>query len=290
MIKNKASIKPLKIIGIMVFLVGCLWLVVLGFNEQKLLEVSFFNVGQGDAIFVEVPGGRQILIDGGPDNSILGKLKKEMPLFDNTIDLIILTHADADHISGLLDVLKRYRVKNILWTGAEKNNSWELAEWKDLLNKEGAQIKIAQSGQRIFLSNDQKIFFDVIYPFESLEGRVFDGLNDTSIVGRLVFGENSFLFTGDGGEDVEREIVLKNNINSDILKVAHHGSKYSTPEDFLQAVSPGLAIISVGENNYGHPSKEVLARLAKFAIETLITQEKGDIKITSNGKKLNINY
>lgn len=263
------------------------WLAVYDLEKNsRFLEVNFFNVGQGDAIFIETPQLHQILIDGGPGSIILEKLAQEMPFWDRTIDLIILTHPDRDHIFGLIEVLKRYKVENILWTGIVRDTS-EYKEWKKLIGDEKAKIKIAHSGKIVkwSKSNDIDQYLAILYPFENLEGKEFKNINNTSILAKLVFGKNSFLFTGDVEKLVERELIARKvEIDSDILKVSHQGSKTSTSKEFVEAVSPKMAVISVGkENKYGHPHQEVLEILAKYDIKILRTDQNGDIKIVTNG-------
>jgi competence protein ComEC len=261
-------------------------LAVLAYDLNKrdgLLEVSFFDVGQGDSAFIEA-AGYQILIDGGPDSSVLEKLSEEMPFWDRDIDLVILTHPESDHLSGLLEVLKRYKIENILWTGIVRDTAI-FKEWEDLIGKEGADIKIAQAGQEINLSGN--VYIEVLSPFESLEGIEFKDSNDTSIVTRLVFGETSFLFMGDIDSSIEKDIMEKNaELETGVLKVAHHGSKTSTSGDFIGRALPEYAVISVGKDNkYGHPTQEVLDILSRYDIMIFRTDEVGDIKIISNGEK-----
>lgn len=275
-----------KVLGILVFLNILAWIAVFNLSRPQVLEVIFFDVGQGDAIFIETPEKQQILIDGGPSSVILEKLAKEMPFWDRTIDLVILTHPEADHLAGLIEVFKRYKIENILWTGVVRDSA-EYKEWKRAIKEEGANIKIAQNGQRIIAS---KTVLEVLYPFENLEGKELKNSNDTSIVSKLVFNDISFLFTGDISQEVEKALVLNqvkhNLIDSDVLKVAHHGSKYSSSEEFLATVSPELAVIQVGKSSYGHPAQELLNRLKNFDIKILRTDKDGDIKIISDGKKL----
>ena len=258
------------------------WLVVFDLKRHKFLEVIFFNVGQGDAIFIETPTRHQILIDGGPFPKIVEKLAREIPFWDRSIDLIILTHPEKDHITGLLEVLKRYKVENILWTGIVRETP-EYREWLSLIEKEKTNIKIAKAGQKISCKNCQwKI--EIFYPFESLEGEEFEDSNNTSIVSKLIFGKSSFLFTGDIYKEVEESLIFTPfNLSSKILKIAHHGSKTSTSEKFLEKVLPEIAIISVGQNKYGHPNKEVLEILKNYGIKILRTDLDGDIKIISDG-------
>ncbi len=285
--RNFSSKKVFIFLGILFALNILAWSVVFDLSQQKFLEVNFFDVGQGDAIFIETSQSQQVLIDGGPSSKILEKLGKEMPFWDRDIDLIILTHPEADHLIGLLDILKKYKVENILWTGIIRDTP-EYKEWEELIKKEGAKIFIASNGQKIKTANG--ISIDILFPFENAEGKEFENSNDTSVVSRLVLGYNSFLFTGDISETAEKEIITKTiEIDSDVLKISHHGSKYSSSEEFLREVSPEIAVISVGkDNSYGHPTTEVLENLNKYGIKVLRTDEAGDIKIISDGKKIKI--
>jgi competence protein ComEC len=263
------------------------WIVVFDLRSHKILEVNFFDVGQGDAIFIETPTRHQILIDGGPSSKIIEKLAKEIPFWDRTIDLIILTHPEKDHITGLLEVLKRYKVENILWTGIVRDIP-EYKEWLNLIEKEKANVKIAKAGQKISCKNC-KWKIEVFYPFESLKGMEFEDSNNTSIVSKLIFGNSSFLFTGDIYKDVEESLTLTSfDLRSNVLKIAHHGAKTSSSEKFLEKVLPEIAVISVGENKYGHPNKETLEILEKYGIRVLRTDREGDIKVFSDGNALKI--
>ena len=265
------------------------WFFVWKANKAKFLEVSFFDVGQGDAILIETPQGHQILIDGGPDSTILEKLKKEMPFWDRSIDIVILTHPESDHLTGLIEVLKRYKVDFIIWTGVKRETKkWYL--WKEVLEKEkeeGAKVVLGKAGQKI-MASETSIF--IIYPFENLEEKLIKDSNNTSIVSKLVYGESTFLFTGDIYQKAEKEILEKNyNLSANVLKVAHHGSKSSSSRDFIENVSPRWATISVGKNNpYHHPHPEVLKILKEAGVKVLRTDEKGDIKFFSDGKHCSV--
>ncbi len=268
------------------------WLAVFDLSKPKFLEVNFFDVGQGDAIFIETPEGRQILIDGGPGSAVLEKLGREMPFWDRTLDLIILTHPEHDHIVGLIEVLQRYKVDYILWTGIKRETA-EYKEWQNLIQKEGAEIIIAQRGRKIFLCDksiepELQYFIEILWPFENLEGQEVKNTNNSSVIARLVFGERSFLFTGDVYKSIERKLAKEGiYLVSDVLKVSHHGSKTSTSREFIEAVSPRMAVIQCGKDNrYGHPHPQTLAILEEFGIKILRTDLHGDIKIISDG----INY
>jgi len=233
-------------------------------------------------VFIETPQNQQILIDGGPGSTVLEKLGKEMPFWDRTIDLVILTHPDFDHVSGLIEVLRRYQVENILWTGVLCETA-ECQEWQKLIKEEGANIYIAKAGQQIEGGGTS---LNILYPLESLEDKEVSNTNNTSIVARLVYGENSFLFTGDAYQSVEKKLT---NVDSDVLKVEHHGSKYSSSQEFIESVSPEIAVISVGQDNkYGHPAQETLAVLEKYDIRILRTDINSDIKIICNSQFLKL--
>ncbi|MCX6760364.1 MAG: MBL fold metallo-hydrolase [Candidatus Nealsonbacteria bacterium] len=259
--------------------------ILLGLAKQKYLEVTFFDVGQGDASFIIAPNNNQILIDGGPTSAVISKLAKEMPFYDRIIDLVILTHPDYDHLTGLLDVLKRYKVKNILWTGVIIDTP-QFSEWQKLLSKEDANVVIAKTGERVIIQSDPLIYFDILYPDKDLEGNNVKNTNDTSVISRLVFDNSSFLFTGDATEKIDPELAVE-NFRSDVLKVAHHGSKDSMTDDFLNLVLPKIAVISVGkDNSYGHPNIETLEKLNKSGIQVLRTDEIGDVRFVSDGKNI----
>lgn len=271
------------ILGILFGLNVLAWIGIWQLN-QPYLEVTFFDVGQGDAIFIETARGQQILIDGGPDAGILERLGEAMPFWDRSLDLVILTHPDHDHIAGLIEVLKNYRVENILWTGIA-GESAEYLEWQKLIKEEGAFVKTAQSGQRIISSS---FVLNILYPLENISGKEVSNANNSSIVGRLICGEKSFLFAGDIYEAVEKEILKSGQgIDSDVLKIAHHGSKTSSGLEFLKAVSPEMAVISAGAGNkYGHPSPETLEKLVEYGITVFRTDLNKNIKIICNSQSL----
>lgn len=269
------------ILGLLIFADVLAWIAVFEFTKPEALQVLFFDVGQGDAIFVETPQGHQILIDGGPGSIILEKLAQEMPFYDRSLDLVVLSHPEKDHMEGLIEVLENYRVDYILWTGVLRNTE-VCQKWQKTLQETETRIKIAQEGQRIVAG---KAVFTVLYPFESLEGQDLEDSNNTSIVAQLSFGQSDFLFTGDIYAFVEKELAEKEiPLGSEVLKVAHHGSKTSTTKEFLEKVLPEIAVIQAGKNNsYGHPHKEVLERLQEYNIEILRTDQLGNIKLISDG-------
>lgn len=287
MAKFKKNLKTILLLSLGVS-AAVVWSGVFYFEARQNLRVTFFDVGQGDAIFVEAPNGNQVLIDGGPDDVILSKLGRAMPFWDRSLDVVVLTHPDKDHIAGLLGVLKRYKVDLVFWTGV-RHSTAEYQEWLDLLKEKKIRAVVARSGQKIKIG--EGIFLGILAPFENLEGASAVKINNTSIIARLDHGQNSILLTGDIEKSVERRLLFEfpDLIDTDILKVAHHGSKTSSLEEFLRAVSPEIAVIQVGrKNRYGHPYQQVLERLAAVGAKVLRNDLDGDIVIQSNGQSYEI--
>lgn len=249
-----------------------------------VLTVWFFDVGQGDAIFIQTPTGRQILIDGGKDKEILDKLSRATPFFDRTIDIVIATHLERDHAGGLIEVLRRYSVETIGWNGTQRSNALGMA-WEEHVRK-AKYIFHAYAGNRIVIGKD--ITLDMLHPFEYVPKNKNSNLG--SVVAKLRYGNSIFLLTGDIERKNEKELITRGvSLTADILKIAHHGSKSSSTSEFLAQVGPKLAVIQVGENNrYGHPHKEVLERLEKSGSRTLRTDRDGDIIVKSDGQSLQI--
>ena len=277
--------KFLKIQIVLLAVLILIWTWVLIEEKQEFLEINFYDIGQGDAILVETPNKKQILIDGGPDLTILEKLGKELPFWDRYIDLVILTHPEYDHLGGLIGVVKRYKIGGILTTGVVRDTA-EYKEWKKIVENKNIPVYIAQIGEVIEL--DKEINLVVLHPSNNLNNKKFEKSNNTSMVAQLVYKDFELLLTGDIEREVEQALVgLGINLNSDILKVAHHGSKTSTTENFVKAVNPIIAVISAGKDNfYNHPHREVLENLAGIPI--FITGQDGDIKVLSDGTKFRI--
>lgn len=277
--------KKIKLVILGFLFVTCLlvWIAVFAQAHSQELVVNFYDVGQGDAILIETPYNQQILIDGGPNDRILAKLGSDMPFWDRTIELIISTHPHADHLFGLVSVLDRYQVEQILETGVVCDTS-VCQKWQQTIKEKNIPTRIAQAGQKIKLG--QGLVINVLYPFENLENQKIKDLNNTSIMTRLIYGKNSFLFTGDA-EKAEEYEILENNIyvDSDVLKLGHQGSNDATSDEFLAAASPIIAVISVSKNNkYGHPHSETLEKFK--TIKLYRTDINGDIEIRSDGKIL----
>ncbi|EKE14424.1 MAG: hypothetical protein ACD_12C00515G0004 [uncultured bacterium] len=286
-----------KIFLFLIFLLGSI-LILLGliyFQEGKrvgairesYLRVSFLDIGQGDSILIQTPGNQDILIDGGPDNSVVDKLGRTLPFYDRDIELMILTHAHADHICGLVEVLKRYEVKQVLYSGKVDNNSACFLAWLDIIEEKNIPLTVALAGQNISLA--QGLDMKILYPEEDLTGQKLKDLNDSSVVTLLDFKEIEFLFTGDAPQEIEEKLIEEKLEKVEVLKMGHHGSKYSTSEEFLDAINPEYAVIQSGQDNkYGHPHFITLRKLEKRGVEILRNDICGNIYFETDGEGLEV--
>jgi competence protein ComEC len=250
------------------------------FRDVSSLKVYFLNIGQGDAIFIEAPYGNQMLIDGGADKAVLRELGKVMPFFDRSIDVVMETHPDADHIGGLPAVLNRFDVGVFLEPGVSSDNTIdeEIARIRETKNIESIR---AREGMRINLRGGA--VFDVLFP--NVDVTRFE-TNTASIVGKLVFGSTTVMFTGDSPQSIEKYLVVRygERLKSDILKAGHHGSRTSSSREFVESVRPQFVIISAGLNNrYGHPHAEVISLFEEKKSDIVTTAKEGTIRFVSDG-------
>ena len=271
--QNKKLIYGLS--GALLAIALILGIVICHLKKDDELNIVFLDVGQGDAILIE-SGHNQVIIDGGKnEDALLERLGEFMPFWDRTVEAIVITHPDSDHFGGLLGVLKNYRVKNIIRTDAESHSMVWKALQEIVAEKKPNKI-MAMNGVKIKFPNQAII--ETLFPLQKIS-QYPKNANDASVVMRLIFGKNSFLFTGDLPMDGENEILAKGiNVKSKVLKVGHHGSRFSTGEKFLEAVNPEDAVISVGKKNrYGHPTQEVLNKLNRRLIRIWRTDQDGNI-------------
>lgn len=247
------------------------------------LTVTFLDVGQGDAILIKAPTGREVLVDGGRGRAVLNELPWAIGIFDRSLDMVIETHPDADHIGGLPEVFDRYRVEVFLQPGVvHDTNTVKLLEARADAEK-GLQRHIARRGERIWLGGGA--YADVLYPGEGIEH--VKNTNEGSIVLRLVYGANSFMLTGDATMEVESRLMGNRQLGTDVLKAGHHGSRTSTGEEWLAATTPSWVVISAGEDNqYGHPHAEVIERIKKTGATIVSTADEGSVTFVSDGVHL----
>src|SRR3989344_9118297 len=258
-----------------------IWHTVATEDRRGILKVSFLDIGQGDAIFIEAPNGNQVLIDGGSNKAVLKELGKVMPFYDRTIDAVIATHPDKDHIGGLVEVLKNYSADMVMEPGASSDTGVYQELEKTIADKKLPRI-LARRGMSLNLGDGARL--NILFPDRNTDEWE---TNTASIVTKLVYGNNSFLLTGDSPIAIEKylSIIDGKNLKSDVLKAGHHGSRTSTSESFASLVSPQYTIISAGKNNqYDHPHKEVLDILGKIKSMILKTYENGTVIFKSDGE------
>ncbi|MGB2853601.1 MAG: MBL fold metallo-hydrolase [Dehalococcoidia bacterium] len=278
----KWVIIPLVVIAILI------WVAAAVAPESGKLSVSILDVGQGDSILITSPSGQHILIDGGPSpERVCLELGKALPYWERTIDLVVLTHPHDDHVTGLVEVLRRYEVKQVLYPDMDYG-AVVYDEWLEVLEEKNIPYTLAQVGQHIDIGGGA-VLKVLNPPAEFLEGTESD-IDNNGVIIRLEMGEVGFLLTADHFEDAERYLIDQGiEVRSTVLKGGHHGSSTSTCPEFLAAVSPEVAVISVGADNpYGHPSDEVMARLTERLGDdrVYLTSESGTITFTTDGKRL----
>lgn len=258
------------------------WQAVVFGGETKDLELYFLDVGQGDSQLINMPGDAQILIDGGKGPKVLNELARVLKPADRYIDLVIVTHPDFDHYGGLIDVFKTYDVGLVI-TNGRKGAAAAYQDFKRVIAERNIKEINLLEGDRI---KYEDIILTALSPKKSdlLEKET----NDSGIVLMLEKGGLRALYTADIGFDKERELLRKYDLSAQILKVAHHGSKYATSREFLKEVSPKVSVIGVGKNNYGHPTNEVLTRLGAATSKIFRTDKNSTVKILFDGEKLQI--
>lgn len=257
-------------------------------RHKKVLTVAVLDVGQGDAIFIESPTGTQILVDAGPPRSVVSRLSRMMSPFDRSLDAVIITNPDQDHIGGFEDIFKSYKVGKVFEPGTF-NESRTYQNLKNTIDKKNIPAYLARSDMRLKLGGG--VVLDILFPDRDVS--MWD-TNEGSIVAKLTYGETTVMLTGDSTLETER-IVLNDykpqDLDVDILKVGHHGSRSSTAYNFLKALTPEYALISVGaDNKYGHPHAEVVDDLKAMGTKVYRTDQDGTIIMQSNGQNLSFEF
>jgi competence protein ComEC len=249
-------------------------------SDRGKVLISFLDVGQGDSIYIKTSAGGEILIDGGKSGIVLEKLGEQKSILSKKFDLVIATHNDSDHIGGLIYILEKYQVENLL-IAQPFEDSENVKKLTEIANEK--DVNILQISQRRIIETNDGLRIEILFPIKNVEGLES---NDASIVTKIYYGNISFLSIGDlphFGELFLTKLYGK-KLQSTILKLGHHGSDTSSHPYFLEIVSPSLAIISAGKDNqFGHPHKSVLDLLEKFSIPKLSTAEMGTINLETDG-------
>lgn len=288
---NKIKINQSKISGLATWSLGFLlisaiiiWLAVWQFSDKNL-HIYFLDVGQGDSQYVRKMNNFDLLIDGGPDNKVISELGAVMPFWDRKIDYIMLSHPHADHVTGLIEVLKRYQVGQILATDAMTTTN-EYLEFLKIVKEKNIPFRLVRASDEFDLDKDVKLA--ILWPDESFYGREVNNLNNTSVVAKLTYNNFTALFTGDAEVDVQKDLLqaIIYKLQANILKVPHHGSKNGGDLEFLKTVNPEIAVVEVGTHNmFGHPTLFTLDLLKNVNSQIYRTDQNGRIEIISDGQK-----
>lgn len=277
--------------GILGGLMGLLSLCVTALPDGKL-HVFILDIGQGDAILLQLPGGEHVLLDGGPDDRVLQELGRFMPFYDKTIDLVILSHPHADHVNGLVEVLKRYRVRQVMMSGATYHYPGYEAFLEAIAERHVPVVYAGIKDNRGVLQDYAlgPVILDMLFPFESEQGKNFVNQNNGSLVLRVLYGEKSFYFSGD--LEIEGETRLVNsglNLHADFYKAGHHGSHTSSSPALLDRIRPFYGAISCGVNNkFHHPHSETMNHFRERKIRTYRTDLDGTVEAVSDGYRLDV--
>lgn len=264
------------------FFASYLWLT----KQPRNLEVDFLDVGQGDAILIKSPFGQNILIDGGPDSLILKRLGENLPWWERTIDLIILTHPHDDHIVGFNEVLKRYEAQKIIYTGIVYDSP-VYASWQKIVKDYQIPVVIIDRPQTINLGDNCNL--EILYPRQAVYGQGIDNLNNSSLVAKLACNGMKILLMGDAEQEEEKELVQASiDLSADIIKVSHHGSDTASSDEFLARVKPQYAIIEAGKNDFGLPSLRVIKRLERLGAKVYRTDQNGTIIVKNSGSNIEV--
>lgn len=244
-----------------------------------VLTVSFLDIGQGDSIYIESPTGRRVLIDGGRDRTVLRELGAVVPWWNRSIDVVLATHPDADHVAGLVDVLQRYRVAYIFQPGIGVQTGPAESMLLSVAH-EGAKEILARRGQVIDIGGGARL--EILHPDRDVSHAE---TNDGCIVARLVYGATAFMLSCDAPRGVEKYLVaMGDDLHADVLKAGHHGSRTSSDPLFVGMVDPTYGVFSRGcDNTYGHPHKETIETFKQFGLEVHDTCKEGRVTFISDG-------
>lgn len=250
------------------------------FAGNDLKEIYFLNVGQGDSQFIRL-GGVNILVDAGRDDKVVVELGKILPFYDKKIDILFITHPEEDHAQGVFNLLNKYNVGFAILNGEKEKLYFPLVS---AFEKNKISYSNLGRGDEVSYASST---IDVLWP-NNLKEETKKVTNESSLVLKIDLGDFKALLTGDIPDKIENVLLSDGDLQADVLKVAHHGSKYSSSESFLKEVDPKLSVIEVGKNSYGHPTKEALERLKDVSSNILRTDMDGTIRVGFEEGKLRV--
>lgn len=245
------------------------------------LVVDFLDIGQGDAILLTLPTGEQVLVDGGPEQAVLEELGEVMPFLDRQLDLVVLTHPHADHVMGLVQVLKRYDVGAVLFSGVSYSSPI-YDEFLKEVRVQGIPLRVARADEDFHIGD---VTFDVLFPFESLLGDSLSNVNNGSVIMKVLYRDHSLLLTGDAEVEVEAELAEAHDrgiidLKANVLKAGHHGSRTASSPLFVERVRPDVAVIQSGvDNPFEHPHDETLATFARLGVRVRRNDREGRVRL-----------
>lgn len=278
------------ILATFLFIVGSIFIfLIIYLITPHKLRVSFLDVGQGDAILVQTPSGKSMLVDGGGTNIILTRLAHEMSYFNHDIDVMVATHPDADHVTGLIPVLEKYNVHTVIMS-TSLGHTKVFDSLNSYINSEQAEVRTAHTGDEIDFHDG--VIVNILHPKLNYVSNKID-TNDASVCLLISYGDETFLLTGDLPSTREQQLIdsnlLKFTKNITVYKAGHHGSKTSSGEHLLSYIHPEYTVISAGKDNkYGHPNTETVERLQKYTKEIISTAGRGTVSFMTDGRMFEV--
>ncbi len=244
------------------------------------------DVGQGDAILMILPDGNKVLIDGGPDDKVMSRLAEVLPFYDRTIELVILTHPHPDHMIGLIEVIKRYDVGRLVMTGIKYDYPGYDA-FLETVAKKQVPVLFADGKKDLKFG---EVILDFLFPLAPIQGQYFGNVNNSSIVFRVLYGNNAFILQGDLEKEGEAQLAASGlDLRASVIKVGHHGSRTASSDDYLAKVLADFAVISCGAGNrYNHPHIETMRALKKYSVKVWRTDLDGTVEFASDGNVIEI--